>query len=271
MKNIDVLITASSRPQCLPRAVESFKEKVDFDGSFRFLIHEDFVFPEHSKRTMKWIEESGVFNIITYDERPIGLGETLHRMIPLVNTPYMFYLQDDWEFERRIPLTDIIGIFENYEDINQIFFNKYRTYAIVGGFYREEREVHPIRSNAKYVLSLNNGWQLLPGVWRMSWMKNRYRIFGSRKERPEGNFTNKLGHARRRQDAAFCKKAIGSYVWGPQHDYRYVLHLGDELRMAHWRLEGGKPGGNIPPKEAYDDKHKAPWVPDPVRPTRDEY
>lgn len=219
---------------------------------------------------MDYIQNSGLFQVVTLDKRPIGLGKTLARLIPKIRTEYMFYLQDDWEFEREVNLNDVVGVMENYPDINQIIFNKYRTRGVIQGFHYKEREVHPFGSNKKLTICLNNGWQLLPGVWRTKWIKKRCKWYEERFEKPEGYFSNRLGNLRERIDPDFCETRIGSYFWGPIQEYRYVYHLGNELRMQNWRLEGGKPGGSAPPRE-FDEKNKHPDVPWPIQPSGEGY
>jgi hypothetical protein len=44
--SIDVMIISSSRPKLLPYLIDSFNKYIHFHGKFRFIIHEDFVFPE---------------------------------------------------------------------------------------------------------------------------------------------------------------------------------------------------------------------------------
>lgn len=267
---MDVLITASSRPQCLVRTMDAFLKHIKYSKPFRFIIHEDFVFRKQSVETLRYIRESGLFHEVMCSKSPIGLGRAIVRIFPKVKTKYVFYLQDDWEFERSVNLDDVVGVMDNYPDINQIFFNKYKTLGVVNGFHFDEREVHPINSNKLLTICLNNGWQLLPAVWRTAWMMQRYRWYGEREQRPEGHFTNKLGSNRERMNPNFCAQNIGSYIWGKIKEYRYLYHLGNELRMASWRLEKGKPGGSHPP-DSFDEKAKHPDVPMPVKPPKEGY
>lgn len=267
---MDVIVTASSRPECLERTMTAFLKRMEYSGKFKFYIHEDFVFRRHSERSLKFIEKSGLFECVHLHLRPIGLGKAIVQLFEHVKTDFMFYLQDDWEFERQVPLDDIVKVMENYPDINQIVFNKYKTYGVINSWHFDERRVHPLRSSRTYTICVNNNWQLLPSVWRTEWMKKRYKLYGKREKKPEGNFTNSLGTKQQRQSKRFCERHIGSYIWGPIKDPRYVLHLGDELRMAAWRLEDGKPGGTLSTKE-HDDFHQFPGLDYPIRPTRENY
>lgn len=267
---MDVLVTSSSRGECLRLSIESFIDKVRYSDTFRFLLHEDFVFKKHSDRCLKWAKESGIFDKIFFHKNHIGLGKAIVLLFKQVKSEFCFFVQDDWYWEREVPLDDIIGIMKNYSDINQIIFNKYRNYGVIKSFEYKERIVHPVNSNNEYIICLNNMWSLLPGIWRTAWMKKRYKNFGKRYEKPEGFFSNTLGMSINRQNSRYCEKNIGSYIWGSHGDPRVVHHLGDELRMASWRLENGRPGGSMGTKE-HDDKHREKNLPYPPRPTYKEW
>ena len=253
MQTLDVLITASSRPQLIEFCLRSFIEKMHFSGTFRFLLHEDFVFEEQSRAVLRWATRNEVvhFDIIRQAHPAVGLGAAMERMLVRIRSPFMFYLQEDWEFERHVDLDQAIWTMEQTPELNSLIFFKYRTPSTINSFSLEETRFDML------TCSLYNTWSLLPSLWRSSFIKSRW---VTRKERPEGFFTNSLGSAAQRMRPEFCRKQLGVYIYGPNGDYRYVRHLGNTWRMAAWRLEDGAPGGNEPGPE-FDAKTRAPWLP----------
>jgi hypothetical protein len=67
-------------------------------------------------------------------------------------------------------------------------------------------------------------------------------------------------------DVKYCEKNIGAYIYGQQGEHRYVRHLGNDWRMADWRLENGRPGGRH--HSNMDKPYMAPWLPYPKFPTQ---
>jgi hypothetical protein len=67
MINLDVLIMASSRPQLIPYCLQSFERFVESQQTnikFRYLLHEDFVFPKESEKVIQWAKKWGKFDVI---------------------------------------------------------------------------------------------------------------------------------------------------------------------------------------------------------------
>ena len=92
---IDVLVMASSRPDLLKITCEKFKEYITFRDGFRWMIHEDFVYPEESKKSVEYALNN--FDIVESSLPKIGVGYAMDKMFKSVESDYLFYLQDDWE------------------------------------------------------------------------------------------------------------------------------------------------------------------------------
>ncbi len=248
MKEIDVLVMSSSRPALIPYTINSFKRFVDSQChcKLRYLLHEDFVFPESSNDVIKWAVNSGVFDVIEKHNPKIGLGPAMSYMFKKhIRTKYMFYLQDDWEFERTgIDLDRILWIMDRHPEINLILFNKYKNMGSYAGFSSVLREFDGMK------LKTYNGWSFIPGIWRMNFIRNKW---VTSKEKPEAYLNSHLD-----------KKNIGIYFYGGDGENRWVRHLGNSFRMAAWQLKNGKPGGSL----NYECReietggyYRAPWLP----------
>jgi hypothetical protein len=239
--------------------MNAFFEHMIYRQKFRFFVHEDTVFFDKSQEVMAWLTDAEWPHVIRQSISPIGLGHAMEAMLPLIESKYMFYLQEDWEFERYVDVDQVVWMMDQHPEINSILFFKYRTPGVINGFPLEETSFE-----GKYCC-LYNTWSLLPSVWRTEFVQKRWK---TRKERPEGFFTNSLGSAQQRASPKFCREHLGVYIWGPQGNYRMVRHLGNTWRMASWRLEDGEPGGNEPGPE-FDLKTRGPWLgPLPPRPSR---
>uniref|UniRef100_A0A6M3IY66 Glycosyltransferase n=1 Tax=viral metagenome TaxID=1070528 RepID=A0A6M3IY66_9ZZZZ len=257
--SIDILVTGSSRPSLIPYCVESFKKYLHTRRKMRWLLHEDFVFPKESEKTVRWAENN--FDVIRSHNPSIGLGGSMSDMIGLINTDFMIYLQDDWELERPIDLDYILWVMERNIEINSIIFNKYKNFGAVGGFSQEEYEFDGLR------LCMYNAFAFLPSVWRTSIVRGKMRG-GLPKSHPEGAFTHRFGTHEQRLSNEYCKKNLGVYFYGPSGDPRYVKHLGNNWRMASWQLVNGKPGGNAD-IEVSGEQYRAQWIPFQERPIYD--
>lgn len=250
MRKFNILITGSSRPELLKLTVNSFKKFLHTEMDINWMLHEDFVFNEESIKSVKWANDSKIFNIIE-QSNGIGLGKAISKMIKYFDTEYMFYLQDDWELERPVELDRIVWTMENHKKINNVILPKMKIPA-------KMNKIEQLPFNYDGLdLALTNGWFLNPGIWRTKIVKDKWTNLGS--VRFEGNFTNKFGTHEQRSNLKYCEDNLGAYFLGKTGEYRYVRHLGDTWRMASWRLENKKPGGNVL-SEIGNLPHMAPWL-----------
>lgn len=263
MRNLDLVITGSSRPQLFPFTWKAFKKYVHFRGNLRVIYHEDFVFPKESNKTLEYLNklrDKGEIHEILHHNPAIGLGRALDDIIRYrVKTEFMFYLQDDWEFERPVDLDQLIWTMEQNKEMNLIFFNKIKNDKILN------KAPCPQYTFGYNDFVLWHGWAFLPGIWRMSKVREKWEC---REVRPEGFFTNRFGTHEQRQDIKYCEENIGAYSLGKTGEPRYVRHIGNDWRMANWRLENGKPGG-VHDSERMDMPYRGEWLPKlEERPTR---
>ena len=252
MEKIDVLVMASSRPDLLKITMDSFRKYIQYPN-IRYMIHEDFVYPEISEKSVAYAESAG-FDIIEKSLPKIGVGYAMDKMFKLVESDYVFHMQDDWELQRPVDLYRIIWTMNQHPEINCITFNKYRNMKGYEGFEnREFTFVGGIKG------CIYNGWQFLPGVWRMSKVREKW---SPRKVRPEGNFQNSFGTHNERQVHDFLRKNVGSYMYGGMGEYRYVRHIGGTWRMAEWRTKNNnyKPTGCRHWDFMNLKRDRAPWL-----------
>ena len=143
-------------------------------------------------------------------------------------------------------------------NINNIIFNKRRNNEQCGKPRKLMREYN--FNGLK--LTLNNAWYFIPGIWRMSSVRQNWMPV---KQKPEGRFINQWGTNSQRAQVEYCE-AMGIYFYGGLKEYPYIIHNGNTWRMAEWRRDGNKPGGRL----EWDVMHTAwfpPWMHPKPRPT----
>ncbi|MFW6129568.1 MAG: hypothetical protein ACOC56_00200 [Atribacterota bacterium] len=262
---IDVLITSSSRPLLIPYLITSLRKFIDSqcNTKLRLLLHEDFVIPNKSDEVMRWAHRLKKFDVMKTHNPKIGLGMAMDYMFKNhVKSKYMFYLQDDWEFERPgIDLDRILWTMDRNPEINLVLFSPFKNKKTVKHF-KESKEF--VFDGQKF--TLYNGWSFVPGIWRMSFVRKKWKE--PREYKPEGFFTNLLGTNKQRESADYCIKNIGTYLYGGFDEYKFINHLGCTWRVADWRLEDGDYGGDINfevSKIKDRENDRAPWL-DPYEP-----
>jgi len=256
---IDILITGSSRPHLYPYFWKSFNEMMHYRGEKNIIVHEDFVFPKESEKVVNWINKNIPEAQLITHKPAIGLGLALDDIIKnKLKNKYCFYTQEDWEYERPVDIDQILWVMDRNPKINLVFFNKIKNEKSLDKAKQPEYDYDGLK------MCLYHSWTFLPGIWRTSHVKKYWRC---RKERPEGYFTNAFGSHNRRMSIKYCEENIGAYMYGKTEDYRYVRHLGNDWRMAKWRLDNGRHGG-AHDKERMDLPYMAPWIKYEERPVQ---
>lgn len=254
MEKLTVLIFGSSRPKLLPYFWKSLNEMCHYDGKMRYIFHEDFIYPKESEKVIEFLkkERKKGYDIIIEKHNPsVGLGYSMDYIFnKYKDDKFIFYLQEDWEFERPVDIGQILWVMKQNKHINCIFFNKYKTTPSIN------RIKQPVKNYSGLDMCLYHSWTFLPGIWRMDKVREKWAV---RKERPEGFFTQQFGSHDQRKNDKYVEKNIGCYIYGKHHEYRYIRHLGNSWRMASWRLENGKPGGMIE-WDIQDLPFRAPWL-----------
>jgi hypothetical protein len=273
---IDVLITSSSRPELFPYFWESFKKMCIIRQPINVIVHEDAVFPQKTARVIEWLTKllkRGEIHRLDMTAPAKGLGHALDwyiRATDHLKSDYCFYLQEDWIFERPIDIDQVTYVMDKNPHINLIFFNKIRNNAMINKQKQVEREFTGMK------MCVYHGWTFLPGIWRTDFVRKKWQ---KATYKPEGAFTSQFGTHEERASVPYCEKKIGAYIYGKTGEHRYVRHIGNNWRMASWRLEAdeklrkeGKlklhPGGRH--GEHMDKPYMAPWVDYPERPVYGE-
>lgn len=247
---IDVLVTSSSRHMLIPHCIDSFKRMLITERRLNWILHEDAVFPSFSSKLLDYAKDH--FDEIYTHNPKIGLGMALDLMLGKIKSPYVWYAQEDWIAEEPINLDRLIWTMDKHKEINCIALHKYKIMGSSSGFSQSHYDFSGLD------LCMYNGWPMLPGLWRVSKVREKWKR-GGWKERPEANFTLSFGSHQQRLDEKYCYKNLGVYWLGKPGDPRKVMHIGDAFRTTSWTMNNGDFGGNW---ESYEsaDMYRAPWV-----------
>lgn len=211
---MDVLITSSSRVECLEKTMETFIKYVKYSGDFRIILHEDFVIKKDSEDVVRWAEKQGYFSKIIQTQPAQRIGKAIESLMNECTDELALKWEDDWEFTKEVNLDNVIRIFNEHKDVNQIMFNKKMNPAVRQGFNHKEVVMND------QTLTLCREWGMAPAVWRISWIKPRWKCYKN------GDAVNKdlMGGVFRNEE--WCKKNLGAYWYESPGEGKFVNHLG---------------------------------------------
>jgi hypothetical protein len=223
MLDLDIIISSASRPEFLKQMLISLSEKLKFTGKTRYIFHEDVLLPEKSKRVLKIIEPYD-FDIVGVDDPPLGQPLSLDFGISKVESDYFLVLEDDWVFNRELPIDLVLDLMENNKDINQICFNKRGTFREKHGWKKVE-----IERDGTFLVT-NVHWTLIPSVWRTSFTKKYWKTppkqvilqwwWNLRVKQLESKGDERVRYA------DWMMENVGAYFLGKYGEPSFIKHIG---------------------------------------------
>jgi hypothetical protein len=220
----------------------------------KIFYHEDIVYLQASKDVCKYF--FGKADVIDSTHPARGLAYVLDHYIKNCETKYLLYYQEDWETEQPVDVDRLCWVMDNNPEVNMIVLPKNTVTEHSHGTHQKQFTYSGVDLCVYHGISLN------PGLWRMDFVKRKWKF---REDRPEGAFAKQFGSHKMRMDTDWCVKMIGCYLLGGYGTYRYIRHLGDTYRMAKWRLINGKPGAtsnkSIEELQDNDRTLRPPWTP----------
>ena len=159
--SITVCVTSCGRVDLLEITLKSFQK---FNKNGNIIISEDSADPAVIQKIETLFPE---VHVISANER-IGQMKSIDRLYSAVTTPYIFHLEDDWEFTGSVNWSSALTVLENRQDISNICVrqfdeiksshrNRSDFFTMAGRDYRRMRE------NAHHEFF---GWSPNPGLIR---------------------------------------------------------------------------------------------------------
>jgi hypothetical protein len=247
----DLIVTSASRPHLLARTLRSLLDMVDV-LPVRAIVHDDAAFPGRLRAIEDVVEDEvagrGIEATIRHSAPSVGLGPALHWLLAQARTPYVLYSQDDHVAVRKIPVSEAIGILDDY-GLHQIRFNKRTTMDRKGDFVKVEQRYGPA------TLCVADHWYFQTGVWRVSqikpvvdwWyfygpgafsehaeaklndaMNGRWAapLVGPRTFPSDVYRADVIGARELWMDPSERARTVKTFIWGPVGEPPYIEHIG---------------------------------------------
>lgn len=252
---IDAIIISASRPKLLPYLINSVNKYIFFHGNINLMLHEDFVFPEESKKVINYCKNNEIQ--VFFHNPAKGIGNAIKFMLNQVKTKYLFMMQDDWEHELPIDLSHILYVMDRNPHINCIYFNKRKNLKTINGYQFIEENYDGLR------LCLGNQWPMFNGIWRTDFVKNKWKLTDGGKTQEA--YWNHIIKMPRTQNYELLKNQVGCYIYGPLGYPRNIRHLGYTWAVkpkgSFARRKDGYGGNAMHDLTKGPSKMRAPWLP----------
>lgn len=208
---VTVCLTACGRPDLLERTLISFFKFNTYPISL-FIVYED-----SGTNCNKDIELK--YSNIRWVQRGQRVGQitAIDTMYQQVETPYIFHLEEDWEFYREGFIEDSMAVMEKESMISMVWLRE-----------KEDTNEHPIIWQEEYGIMKTNhnglwgGFCFNPGLRRLS----DYKRFGA-----YGNYTQFNRKKPWLAEAAISKLYSAAGYRAAILKQGYVRHIGDNRHV----------------------------------------
>lgn len=169
--SVTVCITSCGRLDLLEKTLASF---TSFNTGGRFVLSEDSTDP---KVIAEASQRYPTFRVLSGLER-MGLMGSIDRIYSVVETPYIFHLEDDWTFEGPVDWAAAISLLESNDKVANVCV---RRFDEIKPRYRKQSQAIT-SGGAEFRLMQANahpeffGWTSNPGLIRKS-LYDRYKPF----------------------------------------------------------------------------------------------
>jgi hypothetical protein len=170
VRHVDIIRTSASRFEMFKASTESWRKRLDFSGTLRWIVNDDALDMGGSRRCLEWAREEGDYDLVRGVSPPRGQEASLDWLWLQAESEYVLSIEDDWFLLERIDLDRICDLMDRRPDINQVgFFKRPLERARSNGFIAEEEEVEP-----GLWLTTTPYWSFLPSVCRLSFLREKW-------------------------------------------------------------------------------------------------
>lgn len=221
---IDIMIDSASRPDLLKITVESLRKNLKCSKPIRWLFHEAVLNETLSNQCLEYINNLAMFDVVHKQHNPQGEMVSIGTMLEKVNADLFIHWEDDHILVRELDLDLCTDIFKKCPKVNQLAFNKRQTMSDVSGWKKKEVEYEG------YKLTVSPHWRISPAIWRMSWIKPRWKsIKGNNGHWLMNDLLQRVwkGHPENKT-ADSVIEVMGTFYLGPIGEHGYVEHMGKD-------------------------------------------
>jgi glycosyl transferase family 25 len=205
---------------------------------------------EEDRNRMKELYPFFKFYFKKYEEK--GHPQSLNILLNMINTPYIFHMEDDWQYIRkRNYITECLEVLSSDINIGQCLINKNfseltKDYIIKGGFIKKTNSglryyIHEYCDNDEKINNFNN--RFLPGnfgtVWYWPHFSLRPCIYRKKIFRELGNFDTKVSHFEKEYAYKYIKNGYYSaFLEGINciHTGRLTSEIDDKTKLNAYSL-----------------------------------
>lgn len=171
---VTAVLTSCGRLDLLERTIKSLSQEF-WDRIPVKILTEDSADTKIFEKVKKENKDGGYLNgwTILLNETKLGQSASIDRAYSLVNTKYVFHLEDDWEFYDDKFIDRSLPILEKYDNVIQVTFRGNSPHPTDGDLYEEGTE-----SEFGVLIPGYNGW---PGF---TYNPNVFKFLGYEKVKP---------------------------------------------------------------------------------------
>jgi len=224
--NITLLVLTHKDSGTIFKSIDSFKNMVS--NNLHTIIGYDNHNDDIYKKKLEDFCKKNDCELVVTDNA--NLSYNVINSIKHIKTKYIFVLEHDWIFNKKIYLNKILRLFENNEDINYIRFNKRKSTIQEKGTFDKTLEktnidgidllkVWSYSGNPHIVRTEFLKNMVIPLTKSSEWLEHKHRgiekpitLFIKRKQL---RFGNDKSH-----------KMFGTYIYGKFNEEPYVTHIG---------------------------------------------
>jgi hypothetical protein len=223
------MIDSGCRPDLLKRTVDSLIEHLKFSGNLNWIHHEAHLNSQGAE-CLNYVNSLKMFSRVIETHDPKGECVSIYTVLKALHpdTKYFIHWEDDHILTRPLDLDLCYSLFESYNQINQIAFNKRQTMSDVSGWVKKEVKF------GDTILTTSPHWRFSPAVWRLSFIRPYFKPH----EGPNGHWVLNGEMQKDFQPGKTANHVIermGTYYLGPIGEHGYVEHIG---RGRSGRIEG---------------------------------
>ncbi len=238
----DVIVTTlRDRADLLDRTLRSMLPQLDTPPA-RIIVHED-VRPDvpcpPGPSTKEVLEALGVPFVYMCTEPGLGLARAMVRLLSEVQSEFVFYTQEDFDFIRQIPIASCLQIMAEHR-LNHVRFNKRKTMRVKGADRPPEARFTKLEVTfGKQLLTVSDHWYFQANMGRASVLRDGFialsrdatpGCFIDRGEMKFNHWLNQtIGQGVGSTDhtgAATRGMTVKTFIWGGIGEPAFIQHTG---------------------------------------------
>lgn len=222
-KTVEIMIDSASRPELLLQTLESLWKYLRYNnGVIVWKLHEAVLFPAESRMNVDMAMKSNYFDVIYIQKEPKGEGCSINTILQQCEASYFLHWEDDYEALREIPVHTAVEIMEKDSSVNQVIFNRRDTMIEVAGWYKKEY------IKAGHVMTTSPHWRITPALWRMSFIKSKWRPVegGNFHWAINGELQKEIERCREGKTPEWVNENLGTFYLGGIGESAYCRHIG---------------------------------------------